>query len=253
MRALTAMLLHQDRDQPLLRWGSELQDRFALPFYLRQDLRAVLSDLHIAGLSLGEPIAGLLLDHSARVLGAAEWAGCRLEIEQALEFWPLVGDFASQEAGASRVVDSSTTRLQVTLRPLPGAAVDVMDWEVRLGAYRLPLRSESDDGGALRLCGVRYRNFAPRVGLHPLVQPRDRLQLVLSRAGGSQHLRVTVHEWRPDGQAYPGLPPSLEEAEARCRERVVAEVVSTSDPVRALTPPASAVTPYCLDLRRLPE
>jgi len=253
LRALTTMLLHEDRGQQLLHWGDELQDRFALPFYLQRDLRVVLSDLRSAGLTLGEPIAEQLLSHSARVLGAVEWDGCRLEIEQALEFWPLVGDFASQEAGTSRVVDASTTRLQIMLRPLPATTVNVMSWELRVGPYLIPLRSESDESGLLRVLGLRYRNFAPRVGLHPLVPPRNRLELVLSRPGGSHFLRITVHEWRPNGQAYPSLPVSLADAEARRRERVVTEVVEATDPVPSLDLPASATTPYCLDLRRLPE
>jgi len=247
------MLLHEDKGQHLIQWADELQDRFALPFFLLQDLRAVLSDLRSAELGLREPIAEQFLSHSARVLGAVEWDGCRLEIEQALEFWPLVGDFASQEAGTSRVVDASTTRIQVMLRPLLAATVAVESWELCVGAYRVPLRSEIDERGPLRVLGLRYRNFAPRVGLHPLVPARDRLELILSRPGEGRHLRVTVHEWRPDGQAYAGLPVSLADAEARRQERVVAEVVEASGSVSSLVPPASAVTPYCLDLRRVPE
>jgi uncharacterized protein (DUF2126 family) len=42
----------------------------------------------------------------------------RLELWRGLEFWPLVGDAASPEqSGSSRMVDASTTRVEVRLRP----------------------------------------------------------------------------------------------------------------------------------------
>ena len=98
---------------------------------------------------------------------------------------------------------------------------------------------------------MRYRNFFPKIGLHPLAPPRDRLELIVSHPGVGRHWRVTIHEWRPDAEAYPGLPVSLEDAQARRRARMVVEVVEATDPVTALDPPSSAVTPCCLDLRRL--
>ena len=227
-----------------------MHDRFALPFYLRADLREVLADLESAGLGLGEPIAARLRDEPARFLGSAELDGVRIEIERALEFWPLVGDVASQERGSARMVDPSTTRLQASLRPVPGAESALPTWGLGMGCHRLPLRSEADERGPVRLIGLRYRSFRPDVGLHPLIEPRDRIELILWRPGHERGLRVTIHEWRPDGAAYDGLPADLEAARFRRANRLTAEVM-TANPAAEADLPATALSPYCCDLRRL--
>ena len=118
LRAIVALLSRQDAAPELIDWGHRLHERFALPFYLRQDLDRVLMDLASAGVGLGEPITRCLRDDSARHIGHAEIGNCRLEVDQAIEFWPLLGDAASQEGGSSRLVDASTTRLQLSLARL---------------------------------------------------------------------------------------------------------------------------------------
>ena len=108
--------------------ANELADRFALPTFLRRDLREVLTDLSRAGLGLGSNIEALLLACGERSLGSFELEGCRLDVEQACEFWPLVGDVVSQESGGSRIVDASTSRVEVRLSGDP-AGLDDYEWE----------------------------------------------------------------------------------------------------------------------------
>ncbi|MEI2625408.1 MAG: transglutaminase family protein [Giesbergeria sp.] len=81
--------------------GRELHERFALPFYLEQDLHAVLQELAAAGLGLDEAIEAVLLRDECRFWGQVTLPGCSLEIRRALEFWPLLGDAASPEQGGS--------------------------------------------------------------------------------------------------------------------------------------------------------
>ena len=69
----------------------------------------------VHGLGLGEPITRRLRADHWRHVGDAELAGCRLDVELAIEFWPLLGDSA-EHTGGSRLVDASTRRLQLTLR-----------------------------------------------------------------------------------------------------------------------------------------
>ena len=249
LRALAAMLSQQAETQPLIEWGSRLHDCFSLPFYLRQDLRMVFSDLEAAGLGLGAPITERLTADNWRHIGHTEFAGCRLDVDQAIEFWPLLGDAATQQGG-SRLVDASTTRLQLSLRPCGDQDFDRDGWQLLAGRYRVPLRRERDESGTVFIMGLRYRAFVPWTGLHPGIGAQGPIELILLPPGAKRGLRVTLHDWQPQGNAYDGLPDSLEEAQRRIRERFVVEEIAPNEAPDALMPPAGALSDYCLDLRR---
>lgn len=249
LRALAAMLSRREIDHRLVEWGSRLHDRFALPYYQQQDLHAVFADLDAAGLGLGTPVTDRLLADSWRHIGHAEHAGCRLAVDQAVEFWPLLGDAATQ-AGGTRLVDASTLRLQLTLRSCDARAAGLDGWQLLAGRYRLPLRQERDASGALRILGLRYRAFVPWTGLHPGIGAQTPVVLTLLPPGGEQALRVTLHDWQPESKPYDGLPDSIEAAHRRTRERFVVETIARNTLPAALDPPAEALSDYCFDLRR---
>jgi uncharacterized protein (DUF2126 family) len=251
LRAIVAMLSRQDVVPELINWGRELHDRFALPFYLRQDMKRVLMDLQTVGLDPGEPIVRRLLDDSFRHIGHAELGNCRLEVDQAIEFWPLLGDAASQEGVSSRLVDASTTRVQLSLRPVDGNNADFNGWKLYAGAYWLPLRDEQDERGLVRVIGLRYRSFVPWAGLHPGIGKQSPVVLTLvPPGGGSDSLRITLHEWQPQASPYDGLPATVAEAGRRKTERFVVEQLQLDSALEILAPPAEALSDFCVDLRR---
>jgi uncharacterized protein (DUF2126 family) len=236
----------------LIDWGRELHERFALPYYLEQDLRAVLQELDAAGLGLGEAIQAVLLRDEFRLWAEVALPGCTLEVRRAVEFWPLLGDTASPEqGGTSRLVDASTARLELRLRPDESSGLDGESWQVQSRGVTLPLRAERDEEGALQVYSLRYRSFVPTWGLHPALGTQTPVSLLLRHPGQlSDHL-VTLHEWPPTGEAYAGLPQDLDEARRRCAERVTVRTAERVIDADAPAPPA-APGPYCLDLRVLP-
>jgi uncharacterized protein (DUF2126 family) len=248
LRAILAMLARQDCAGPLVDWGRVLHDRFALPFHLRQDLLAVLDALAQAGLGLAEPIRQRLLDDDFRLLGELELPGCRLRLSRAVECWPLVGD-ASTAQGASRLVDASTARIELLLRPNPASNLPFEAWELSIEGWRVPLRAERDEVGPLKVLGLRYRSFAPFVGLHPTLGAQSPLTLTLVHPAGDEAYAVSLHDWRRDGTPYPGLPQDLDEAARRRRERLVTARIARASVPPPLAPRAECLTPWCLDLR----
>ena len=169
-----------------------------------------------------------MLRHDAfRFLGKLDFPFGTLELWRGLEFWPLVGDAASPEqSGSSRLVDASTTRIEIRWRPPSTASAGKpetgswQDWALSVDGVHLPLRPERDSCGDLKVFGVRYASFAPRSGLHPVLGSQAPLALTLGHSDHDAQYDITLHEWQPDGEAYPGLPADLHEASERRSARI---------------------------------
>ena len=250
-RGLAAMLAGATEVPALTDWGATLHDRYALPFFLERDLEGVLADLDTAGLGLPDPLAAELRDDDHRVVGRAELGEVQLTVRRAIEFWPLVGDLTEQEARTARLIDSSTVRLELLVRAIPGAAPDTLArWRVAVGDVLVPLSWEQDAHGPALVMGLRLRAFVPTPGLHPTLKKQLPLELIAFPQGATDGLRVTLHDWRPGGGTYTGLPGDQDEAASRREERFVVQLVSLAG--RAFrAAPAEALTPLALDLRRL--
>jgi uncharacterized protein (DUF2126 family) len=252
LRGVVAMLTAAPYTLPLIDWGRELHERFALPFYLEQDLAAVLKALDSAGLGLGEVLQAVLMHDEFRCWGQVALPGGTLEVRRAVEFWPLLGDAASPDQGGGfRLVDASTSRVELRLRPEPGGESGGHDWQILVAGVTLPMQQERDGRGALKVFGVRYRSFVPGFGLHPALGAQAPVQLLLCHPRHTVDYLVTLHEWHPVGDAYAGLPEDLTAARQRRAERLTVEVRPRDSTLAHPPPPGHGLGPYCLDLRGL--
>jgi len=236
-RGVTARLAAFPYREPLADWGGALHDQLALPVFLNEGLRTVLADLEASGLGLGPAIEALLLE-PPEPLARVELAGAALTVTPALEFWPLVGDVASQERSGARVVDASSRRIEVLIshpRGLDAGRLSVNGW-------RVPLHRAGD---RRQLAAVRWRAFAPSPGLHHGLPPTD--PLVLHWELDGERIGLELHGWIPGGGAYHGLPADAMEAARRRRERVRRVRPTTAAPPREPPGPKG----FTLDLRRL--
>ena len=233
MRSIVARLVVAHYREPLVDWHDELHDRFALPTALSRDLRVVLGDLDEHGFGLPA--------HLRRELEAWRPHGitCRLgdatlELRPALEFWPLVGDVASQEHSTARLVDASTQRWELAFEgPGPDKLVVAGKW--------VQLRSLGD---ATRAIGVRRRIYTPAPGFHPGLPAIDPLVVEWSWQGRTQ--RVELWAWRPLGGPYGGLPADDTDAFDRRKERVK---ITTHDRELVAHGYWREARPFTIDLR----
>lgn len=234
LRGLVARLAIADYRAPLVDWHDELHDRYALPAALAHDLRRVLGDLDDHGFGL--PLALRRELEAWRPPGlACKLGDATLVVRPALEFWPLVGDVASQERAGARAVDASTQRYELSIAgPGPDRIVVAGRW--------VQLR---DVGEGVRALGVRRRVYEPQPGFHPGLPILDPLVIEWSHAGRVQ--TIEIHAWRPGGGAYDGLPLTADEALLRRNERI--RILTRAGEAAA---PAtwSATSPFTLDLRR---
>ena len=248
-RAVLAMLAKSPDQTLLTDWGAELHDRFALPYYLKQDLAKVFEDLAAMGFGLPEVIQTLLLDDSDRLMDELDLGACKLVVQRALEFWPLVGDVASQESGNSRLIDSSTSRIQMILRPRSDAVTDLSHWRVAYRNWNIPVRIETDEAGPLLIFAFKYRSFTPWRGLHPSLQAQAPVALSLLNSASQEAWTLTLHEWNPQSLPYEHLPEDWAESLVRRSERLVLEKSRFKPEFVPAEPPSVAMTPCCLDLR----
>ena len=145
----------------------------------------------------------------ARPASRAGSATRRSTLRPALEFWPLVGDVASQERASARLVDASTQRWEISL---DGAGPRSRRRSAAGGRTLRPV------GDGVRAIGVRRRVYQPSPGLHPGLPATDPLVIEWAWAGRAQ--RIELWAWRPTGGPYAGLPRDATEALARRQERI---------------------------------
>jgi len=240
-RSVVARLAVSDYREPLIDWHDELHDRFALPAALSLDLRLVLGDLDAHGLGVPAQLRGEL--SAWRSAGIACRLGdATLTLRPALEFWPLVGDVASQERSGARIVDASTQRWELAL---DGPGPERISVACGGGAAVAPRWAQLHAlGDGVRAVGVRRRIYQPMVGFHPGMPSADPLIVEWAWAGRAQ--RIELWSWRPGGGAYTGLPDDEAEAIARRQERIA---VVTRDGEVTASAHWREHRPFTIDLR----
>lgn len=241
LRALAARAATAPVPLPLVDRGAALHDRYGLPALLLDDLREVLADLDAHGLGLGPALEAPLLAPPLPLV-RVELPGASLTITPAREFWPLMGDVASQERSGSRLVDSSSERVEALVTAADGGGPGLLTAAGR----DVPLHVA---GSGRFVAGIRARAFVPSPGLHPGLPPTDPLSLSWEREGRA--LEIHLHRWIPGGGAYPGLPADADEAASRRRERVVVREGTRSSGAVDSSPLVGPDASCTLDLRRL--
>lgn len=256
VRSLVARFWEVPYSGPLVRWGTELNDRFMLPHFVRADIHEVVADLDDHGIEFAASWFDPFLEFRFPLIGEATIAGAggersgsevRLELRRAIEPWHVLGE-ESSGSGTSRYVDSSVERLQVR--------VDGINPErhiVTCNGIPVPLRPTGTPGTSV--AGVRFKAWAPWSALHPTIDKTPTLHIDLIDRWSSRSLGgATYHVAHPGGRGYDTFPVNAAEAETRRGSRFAARDhtpgrvdIAALDEIAARIPQEH---PRTLDLRR---
>ncbi len=226
----------------LVRWGTELHDRFLMPYFVEQDFADVLADMREHGFTLDADWFAPHFEFRFPKYGDFATRGMQLEVRQALEPWHVMGEEGSA-AGAVRYVDSSVERLQVKVTGLaPGR------YSVACNGRAVPLRPTGRVGEFVG--AVRYRAWQPASALHPTIGVHAPLTFDLydswmqRSAGGCQY-----HVTHPGGRSHERFPVNSFEAESRRLARFF-RMDHTPGTFGVPTASPDAEFPFTLDLRK---
>ncbi|HMF50374.1 MAG TPA: transglutaminase family protein, partial [Candidatus Saccharimonadales bacterium] len=192
----------------LVRWGTELHDRFLLPHFVWLDFEDVITELTEAGYPFRPRWFAPHFEFRFPKYGDFANRSIDVELRGALEPWHVLGEEGAT-GGTARYVDSSLERLQVKVAGLPPER-----YTLTCNGAPVPLHPTGTVGEYV--AGVRYRAWQPHSALHPTIPVHtplifDLVDRWMERSlGGCQY-----HVMHPGGRSYSTLPVNAFEAESR--------------------------------------
>jgi uncharacterized protein (DUF2126 family) len=225
----------------LVRWGTELHDRFLMPYFVEQDFADVITEMRQEGFGLETDWFAPHFEFRFPKYGDFAARGMQLELRQALEPWHVMGEEGSA-GGAVRYVDSSVERLQVKVSGLAPNR-----YLVTCNGHAVPLRPTGRVGEFVG--AVRYRAWQPPSALHPTIGVHapltfDLFDSWMNRSQGGCRYHVT----HPGGLSHERFPINSFEAESRRLARFF-RMGHTPGAMAAPQPATDAEFPFTLDLR----
>jgi len=208
IRSLVALFWEKPYKRKLVRWGTELYDKYMLHHYVQQDLAEVIRELNDAGYPFELQWLDTFFDFRFPFYGKISVQEMELQLRLGIEPWHVLGE-ESARGGTARFVDSSVERVEVKVRNF-----NADRYLVACHGVAVPLKETSIRGEYV--AGIRYRAWSPPSALHPTLGTDVPLVFDIVDTWNNKSIGGCVyHVAHPGGRNYDTFPVNAFEAESR--------------------------------------
>lgn len=241
LRTLIARFWKEPYEKPLIRWGTDIHDRWMLPHFTWSDFEDVCDETRRAGYELKPEWFAPHHEFRFPLSGDFSSRNVHVEVRQALEPWHVLGEEGGA-GGAVRFVDSSLERIQIKVQGLTEGR-----YAITCNGRTVPLHPTGTNGEYI--AGVRYRAWQPGSCLQPTIGVHAPLTLDLVDLWNERSLGgCTYHVVHPGGRSYDTFPVNGYEAESRRLARFF-RLGHTPGKMKVTPVVPNPEFPFTLDLR----
>ena len=208
IRSLLAWFWKKPYKGKLVRWGTELYDKYMLPHYVEQDMKDIVADLQEAGYPFQLEWLDPFFEFRFPLYGKIKVQDIELMLRMGIEPWHVLGE-ESASGGTARFVDSSVERVEVKV-----SNFNYDRYMITCNGIPVPLKETPVKGEYV--AGIRYRAWSPPSALHPTLGTD--VPLVFDLIDTWNHRSIggcTYFVSHPGGRSYDSYPINSYEAEGR--------------------------------------
>lgn len=272
VRTLVSLFWKKPYKHKLVRWGTQLHDKFLLEHYVKEDMRDIVRFLNNEGYAFALDWFDPFFEFRFPLYGMQTIENIHMELRAAIEPWHVLGEESGHQ-GTSRYVDSSLERVQVKVRNFTPER-----YTLTCNRVAIPLNPTGVEGEFV--AGVRYKAWEPWSALHPTIGVDTPLVFDIVDTWNKHSIGgMSYFVAHPGGRSYDTFPINAYEAQSRRISRfwdfnhtqgeaqsvpvsIVEQMVTMNGAKRAVVPqngqksfvyqeiPKSIEYPLTLDLRR---
>ena len=208
VRTLVSLFWKKPYRHKLVRWGTQLHDKFLLEHYVKEDLRDIVDFLNNEGYPFALDWFDPFFEFRFPLYGMATVENVHLELRSAIEPWNVLGEESSSQ-GTARYVDSSLERVQVKVTNFTPER-----YTLTCNTVAIPLNPTGIEGEFV--AGIKYKAWEPWSALHPTIGVDTPLVFdVVDKWNNRSIGGMTYFVAHPGGRSYETFPVNSYEAESR--------------------------------------
>lgn len=208
IRSLALAFWEKPYRQKLVRWGTELHDRFLIHHFVKEDLAEVCAFLQAQGIPFQMEWLDAFFEFRFPVLGQVQMGDLRMTLRAGIEPWHVLGEELGN-MGTARFVDSSVERLEVCLEGIRRERYQLL-------CNQIPVPLTATGNRNTFVAGIRYKAWNPPSALHPTIGVDTPLVFDLYDLWNERSVGgCTYHVAHPGGRSYDTFPVNSYEAESR--------------------------------------